>query len=92
MVGNRGLLRGIKMTVFENLMSKNIDELVEWLDENGAVYDSPWKKWYNKTYCRKCNADECRWCQLYNKCKFFPEMNRVPNRRQKIKLWLESEN
>lgn len=80
------------MTVFENLMSMNIDELVEWLDGNGATYNAPWRVWYNQNYCRKCNADEYRWCQLYNKCKFHPEMNRVPNRKQKIRMWLESES
>ena len=80
------------MTVFENLMSMNIDELVDWLDKNGAAYGAPWKVWYNKNYCRKCDADECRWCQIHNKCKHHPEMNKVPNRKQKIRLWLESES
>ena len=79
------------MTVFEDLMSKNIDEFVEWLDMNGATYEASWRKWYNKKYCRKCDADDYRWCQLHNKCKHFPDINGVPNRKQKIKLWLESE-
>lgn len=80
------------MTVFENITSMSIDELVDWLDEHGAAYYAPWKVWYNKKYCRECDADECRWCQLHKKCKYFPEMNQVPNRKQKIRMWLESEN
>lgn len=80
------------MTVFENLMSKDIDGLVEWLNKNGAVYDSPWKKWFYKTYCRECGDDECLWCQLYNKCKYFQELDKVPNRELKIRMWLESES
>ena len=80
------------MTVFENITSMSIDELVDWLDEHGAAYYAPWKVWYNKKYCRECDADECRWRQLHKKCRYFPEMNQVPNRKQKIRMWLESEN
>lgn len=84
------------MTVFENIHSKNIDELVEWLDENGAYNYTPWERWFRKTYCKKCgtfsaNEYEFSWCELHNKCKYFQDINKMPNRKQMIRLWLESE-
>lgn len=96
------------MTVFENIHSKNLEELVDWLDKNGAYNESPWEKWFNKNYCRKCgsvtidSAIDCHgdywkschefaWCELNHKCRYFEDMKRIPNRRQTIKLWLESE-
>jgi len=90
------------MTVFDSAKSKNIDELVEWLDKNGAYDYTPWDKWFDRTYCKKCEAvkdyvdylhgeHEFCWCELHNKCRFFQDMDRTPNRKQVIKLWLESE-
>lgn len=96
------------MTVFEDIKSKNIDELVEWLDKHGASEDNPWIKWFDRTYCRKCEPvvasfvsdcygsyysaeHEFAWCELYRNCRYFNDMKNVPNRKQTIKLWLESE-
>jgi hypothetical protein len=96
------------MTVFENIHSKNIDELVDWLDKNGAYDYTPWERWFDKNYCRKCKAvvtksvtdqygdywsgeHEFTWCELYGNCRYFQDMKKVPNRKQTIKLWLESE-
>ena len=85
------------MTVFENINSKNIDELVEWLDRNGAYECTPWERWFDKTYCRKCgalseNGHEFAWCELHGNCKYFKDMKKIPNRKQMIRLWLESES
>lgn len=44
------------MTVFEDIHSKDIDGLVAWLNNNGAYEHTPWQKWFDKTYCRKCEA------------------------------------
>ncbi len=94
------------MTAFENIHSKNLDELVEWLDKNGAYDNTPWEKWFDSNYCKKCEAvvaymsDPCpdwsgehefAWCELNHKCKYFQDMSKIPNRNQVIRLWLESE-
>lgn len=90
------------MNVFDNVRSKNIDELVEWLDKNGAYDYTPWDKYFDKTYCKKCKVvtshvdylcgeHEFCWCELHNKCIFFQELDRIPDRKQVIRLWLESE-
>lgn len=90
------------MTVFESIHSKNIDELVEWLDKNGAYNQSPWERWFNANYCRKCKPvvtqlpylkgeHVCNWCEANNGCVYFQDMKKIPNRRQVIRLWLESE-
>lgn len=84
------------MTVFEHINSMKIDELVNWLDKNGMYYFSPWETWFDKNHCRKCKAvescgQEYCWCELHNKCRFYPDMEKTPNRKQTIRLWLESE-
>lgn len=33
---------------------------------------------------------EFAWCELHNKCKFFPEMDEEPDSKEIIKMWLES--
>ena len=91
------------MTVFESIKSKNIDELSEWLDKYGAMDCSPWTKWFDENYCSKCEAEEiyvsaidakheCAWCELHGKCKYFQEMNDIPDNKQVIKMWLETED
>lgn len=91
------------MTVFENIKSKNIDEFVEWLDKYGAFDISPWSNWFDDNYCKKCGREiayieelhgqhECGWCELHGKCKFFEDLEEVPDNKQIIKLWLELES
>lgn len=90
------------MTQFENIKSKNIDELAEWLDKHGAYDYSSWSKWWDKNYCLKCDLEtvyidglkgehECAWCELNNKCKFFQDLDDIPDNKYIIKIWLESE-
>lgn len=90
------------MTIYENFKNMTINELAEWLDEHGEFSGSPWMIWFDETYCQKCKPEtayapyldknmEFSWCELNdNKCKFFPDMDEVPNNKQVIKMWLES--
>ena len=87
------------MTVFDNIKSKNIDELVEWIDEHFYFDDAPYWKWWDEHYCKKCideksedNSSEFAWCELNGKCKFFKEMDNIPDNKDIIKMWLESES
>ncbi len=32
---------------------------------------------------------ECAYCEVYGKCKFFHELDNIPDNRAVIKLWLE---
>ncbi len=90
------------MTVFEDIKSKNIDELVEWIDNNFAFDTAPYMYWFDDNYCSKCEVEEaydvdryvtlkCAWCEINGKCKFFQDMDKVPDAKQTIKMWLESE-
>lgn len=90
------------MTVFENIKSKNIDELAEWLDECMVFDYNPWVTWFDENYCSKCHAETawdselCRdaefaYCELHCKCRFFEDMQEAPDTRQVVRLWLESE-
>ena len=95
------------MTNFEKLKSLEIDQLVEWLDENGH-HDAIWWKWFEETYCKKCPMEtvmvphhvgeetyytRCAstYCAEHDNCCFFPELKDVPDSKETIKIWLESE-
>lgn len=92
------------MTIFDDMRSKSIDELTEWLDKYGQFDNSPWMKWFDEKYCSKCEPIMCRcegseaefpcsWCEVNGyKCKFFPDMDHSPDNRDIIKIWLESES
>ena len=90
------------MRVYDEFMSKNIDELADWLDKYGDFDLSLWSKWWDKNYCSKCEPvitdkptaywdAEYAWCELNGKCKYFQHMKDVPDNKQVIKMWLESE-
>lgn len=85
------------------LKLKNAEEFAEWLDKNGQFDGSPWMKWYDENYCKKCEPIMCHypdskvqfpcsWCELNdNRCKYFPEMEQAPSNKEIIKLWLVEE-
>lgn len=39
----------------------------------------------NETY-------ECPYCEVHNKCKYFPELEETPSMKEIIKLWLQCGN
>ena len=90
------------MTNFENLQQMSVEQLAQWLDKNGQLDAALWTVWFDQKYCKNCESIICRyensvyeflcaWCELNDGCKFFPEMNKVPDNKEVIKLWLESE-
>lgn len=92
------------MNNFEKLKSMSIKELVELLDDNfGFIADAPWDRLFSEKYCKNCepimchyegstHEFPCAWCELNDdKCKFFPKMDKVPNNKEIIKMWLETE-
>lgn len=39
-----------------------------------------------------CGGDtDCAWCELHKKCKYFKELENVPDNEEIIKMWLHSE-
>lgn len=90
------------MTVFEKIKSMNIDEFASWFDKHCTHDNDLCITWWNDTYCNKCepiigryeDSDrdiEFSWCEIYGKCRFFQEIEHVPNTLEMTKLWLESE-
>ena len=90
------------MTRFEELKNMNIDALAEWLDKYGRYGDAPWDKWFDESYCQKCESvrvfvpylngeHECGYCEANNKCRYFMEMDELPDSKDVVKMWLESE-
>lgn len=93
------------MNNFEKLQSMSVEELVEWIDDNVYSDGAIWWEWFDKKYCDKCESEivyiddicgpntkhKCAYCEVHDKCRFFPEMNDVPDNKETIKMWLESE-
>lgn len=46
------------MTNFKRLQTMTVDQLADWLDENGMFDGSPWNDWFNKSFCEKCEPIE----------------------------------
>ncbi len=89
-------------TVFDKFKSMSIDELTDWLNQYSQLDSIPWIEWWNKNYCIKCDAVtafvpdygrelDFSWCELNDKCKFFQDLDDVPDDKMIIKMWLESE-
>lgn len=89
------------MTVFEKIKSMNIDEFTEWFENNCLHNEDPCIKWWDKTYCQNCEPVhayvdylgkecECSWCEIYMKCRYFQNMDKIPDNKETIKMWLES--
>lgn len=95
------------MNNLRKLQTMSIDQLVNWLDENG-YHDAIWWKWFEETYCEKGESEtvyidehegehiwktecECAYCEVHDKCRFFPDMDEVPDSKETITLWLEAE-
>ena len=88
------------INIFESL---SIDEFVDWLDEHCTLENSPWIDWFDKIYCKNCEPAidflpfynkemECSFCELYGKCRFFQDMDDIPDNKQIIKMWLLSDS
>jgi hypothetical protein len=44
------------MTYYDQISSKSLEDLAKWLDVNGQFDGSPWMKWFDKTYCSRCES------------------------------------
>lgn len=87
------------LTNYEHIKSMSVDEFTEWISKHSY---SNWLKWFDKKYCKNCpdimckyedglTEFPCSYCEINDKCKFFSEKESVPNGKEIIKMWLESE-
>jgi hypothetical protein len=92
------------MTNFKKLQSMPLDELAKWLSKHLAFNDAPHMIWFDRNYCDKCEPEKIElegnfdtyeykfaYCDFERKCRFFPEMDKVPDNLTTIKMWLEAE-
>lgn len=93
------------MTIFEEIKSKNIDKMTDWIDEHFDFDNAPYWRFWDENYCSKCKPinieitnyfgyeiGEYAYCEVNGNCKFFKDMEKIPNSKQIIKMWLESES
>ena len=89
------------MTVLEKIKTKNINELVDWIDEYFAFDTAPYWRFFDENYCNKCDGVianegeddemELAYCEAHGNCRFFKDMDKIPDSKQIIKMWLLSE-
>ena len=90
------------MTNYEYITHMSVDEMAEWLDKYGMFDSSPWMSWFDELYCKRCpyvmckSADDsrifpCSYCEVYDTCRFFQDLDEVPDNKMIVKMWLESE-
>lgn len=89
------------MTNFEKLKSMNEEEISEFLDSI-SIDDSPWIVWFNKKYCENCETIrsyaripdiyyDSTYCEVNGNCRYFQDKDDIPDSKEMIELWLESE-
>lgn len=90
------------MTNFEKLKSMNEKEISKFLDSIVSIDDNPWVVWFYKKYCDNCetirlntldpNAHcDYTYCELNKNCRYFQNKDDIPDNKEMIELWLESE-
>ena len=90
------------MNTYEKIKSMSIEELTDWIDKYGQFDDSPWMEWFDKTYCKNCESIKCHskpssaeipcaYCELHDNCKFFPNIEHIPDTKDIVRMWLETE-
>ena len=91
------------MTNFEKLKSMNEEEISEFLDSLANIDDNPWIVWFNKRYCKNCEAIrsyaripdiyyDSTYCEVNGNCRYFQDKDDIPDNKEMIEFWLESEN
>jgi hypothetical protein len=56
----------------EKFKAMTLEELAEWLDENGMFDNSPWSNWFNDSYCAKCETVKCKYKDAEKTLGFTP--------------------
>lgn len=90
------------MTNYEFIKSLSEDTLADWLSIKVSWDCAPWTEWFDKKYCQKCDSintyvpalereTECAYCEINDKCRYFPEVDGTLSDKEIIKLWLASE-
>ena len=90
------------MNNFAKLKLMDIDNLAEWLDQNVAFDGAPYMFWFDQKYCKNCDSIvckyedgtrefDCSYCEINDKCRFFPELKKAPDSLEIVKMWLEAE-
>lgn len=90
------------MNNWAKLKNMSTEDWAEWLDQYGQFDNSPWITWFGQKYCKNCENIMCKYedgerefpcsyCEVYDTCKFFPDLDEVPGNKMIIKMWLETE-
>lgn len=90
------------MTNYEHITHMRVDEMAKWIDKYGMFDNSPWMSWFDQKYCKNCEDIMCKYeagtrefpcsyCEVYDTCRFFQDLDDILDNKMIIKMWLESE-
>ena len=94
------------MNNYQNLKSLSLEELAVYIEEQYHKDDFPWDEWFNRKYCMNCPViikkvdsilypgkvnREFAYCEVNDKCRYFPDAGSILSQQEIIKLWLQEE-
>lgn len=81
------------MKRIDKFKSMSVDEIAEYIATNWVHDNDPTITWFDNEYCTHCQAveEDYAYCEMYGKCEHFLNLNRYPNNKDIVKVWLESE-
>lgn len=90
------------MTNYEKFFYMNKKELAKYLATYIEYDGSPWANWFEREYCSKCPRVHIMYegwirpqlgsyCEKYDKCVYFPDLDHVITIEEEIEIWLELE-
>lgn len=45
------------MTIYDKFTTSTKESLAKWIADFGNHDDAPWMKWFDRTYCQKCESE-----------------------------------
>lgn len=90
------------MTNFDKILSMDKKAYAQWLADNVEYDYSPWERWFSENFCDRCESVmieheswnrvcSASYCEIHEKCRFFPEMDHSPTIAEGIEMWLDEE-
>lgn len=94
------------MTRFEKIKVLSKEELIKSIKNIDSLNESI-LEWWSKKYCANCKSiahktknpiktnvpltELYTYCEFYDKCLYFPNMNNIPVKTEIIEMWLNEE-
>ena len=80
----------------DKIKSLPIDKFAKYLATEWSHDNDPVIRWFDDKYCNDCESvmtedGEYAWCEVYKKCKYFPDLDKVPSYEDTFRFWWEED-